>query len=203
VKPNSNTALGITYRHHIDLPIDSGRASFSVPSSLQDQYPAQAFHTLVPLPKELNIGFSYQPQEQLLLSFEVQWVGWSRFDSLVYAFPEVVRNLPLYPERAYRNTFTFRVGGEYRSSERVQIRAGAYYDSSPIPRLRLSPELPDATAIGLSTGLGIRLIGGLSLDASLVYEYTGDRTDSFSAAAFSGVYRSTQLSFGLGLGYQF
>jgi long-chain fatty acid transport protein len=194
-------SLGLTYRHAPQIEVDSGRARFIVPVSLQSNYPNQRFYSRVKLPPQLSLGVAYQPQDRLLLSFEVQWVGWQRFDSLSIHLSKPVRNLPLYPARAFRSVVNFRMGGEYQASEKLRISAGAYYDTSPVPTTKLSPDLPDSNAIGLTAGLGIKLVSTLMLELSYAYEYTGERTAHFEAAGFRGVYRSNQHTIGAGLSF--
>lgn len=195
--------LGITYRSRMSIPLDSGIIRFTVPPSLTSQYPDQSFYSEIPLPSELNLGLSYRPQERLLLSFEVQWVGWQVFDSLHIYLQEEVPGFTTYPERAFKNTVNFRLGGEYSLSTNTMIRAGGYFKNSPVPQLYVSPELPDANSIGITAGFSWRIIRNLTLDLAYVYEYTGERTSSFSAGGFGGIYRSTQSNLGIGLGYVF
>lgn len=201
--PSQKVRLGLTYRSGTTIALDSGAASFNVPASLQSQYPDQAFYTELPLPTELNLGLSYRPQELLLLSFEVQWVGWQRFDSLEMKLSQPIAGLTSYPERAFANTFNFRLGGEYNLSRSTMIRAGGYYTASPVQQQYVLPDLPDANSIGLTAGFSWRIIDDLSLDVSYAFEYTGERTAIFEAGAFAGIYRSTQSSLGVGLGYTF
>jgi long-chain fatty acid transport protein len=203
IKVDDHVRLGLTYRSAITIQIDSGMARFNVPESVSDQFVDQAFATALRLPGAVSLGLSYQPQERLLLAFELSWVGWQVFDSLRLELIEPVPNLRQYPERAYEATLNFRVGGEYRLNEHWNLRAGLFYDNSPVPQDFLAPDIPDANRIGLTTGLGVRVIGGVTLDVSYAYAYTGERTATLRRAAFSGVYQSTRAVLGLGLGYAF
>lgn len=195
--------LALSYRSPIRIEIDSGMATFKVPESVISQFPDQAIGTTLPLPSVASLGLSYQPQQRLLLSFEVSWVGWQVFDSLNIRLAQPVPFLRQFPERSFSSGLSFRMGGEYRLDEHWQLRAGMMYDNSPVPQGYVSPDLPDANRIGLSVGIGARVWRGLSIDLSYVYAYTGERTSTLQAAAFSGIYQSTSSTLGLGLGYGF
>ena len=195
--------LALSYRSSIRIEIDSGMASFKVPESVISQFPDQAIGTTLPLPPVVSLGLSYQPQQRLLLSFEINWVGWQVFDSLNLNLAQPVPFLRQFPERSFRSSLNFRTGGEYRLDEHWRLRAGVMYDSSPVPQGHVSPDLPDANRIGLSIGVGTKVWRGLSIDLSYAYAYTGERTSTLQAAAFSGIYQSTSSTLGLGLGYGF
>lgn len=203
VKLTPQVQMGLSYRSGIRIRIDSGSARFNVPESVSAQFVDQAFQADLSLPPTVSLGLSYRPQERLLLAFEVNWVGWQRFDSLRLQLAQPVPFLQQYPERDYEATLNLRIGGEYRLTEQWSLRAGVFYDQSPVPQALMSPDIPDANRIGLTTGAGVLLFGRLDLELAFAYAYTGERTAALTPAAFSGIYQSARSVLGLGLGYAF
>lgn len=202
-QPGKDFSLGISYRTGLQLDVSDGQALFNVPESFTEQYPDMGFQTNLALPWVFNIGISIQPEDRFLATIDLSYTGWQVFDSLNFVLDQSIPNLDLYPSREFRRSIAFRIGGEYILNESIQIRGGAYYDPSPILQGQVSPDLPDANRIGLTTGVGFQLNRMLRLDLSYVFEFTGERTASFNAAAFSGTYETTVSSAGIGLSLAF
>ena len=157
------------------------------------------FRTQIKLPWVVNLGISIQPEPRFLATIDLDYTGWQVMDTLEIVLEQQIGDLDLYPSREFIRSIAFRLGGEYILNEKIDIRGGAYYDPSPIRQGWVSPDLPDANRIGLTSGIGIQLTRLLTIDLSYVFEFTGERTASFNAARFSGTYETTVSSAGLGL----
>ena len=48
---------------------------------------------------------------------------------------------------------TYRIGASYKTTDRLVLRAGVYYDQSPIRKKLYNPETPGMDKLGLSAGL--------------------------------------------------
>ena len=204
LKASDVLSLGLSYRSRVGMKIGAGEARFDVPSSLEASFPDTRFSSVIKLPHVLSIGLGYQPQERFTLALDLNFVGWSSFDTLAYDFEENTRDLDdISSARLYKNTFTFRMGGEYSLTERMHVRGGIMYDTSPARDGFVSPELPDANRIGLSAGIGASLNAQLSVDLSYSYDFTGERTTILNEAQFGGTYKSSSTTFGVGLKYSF
>lgn len=202
-QPAKDFSLGISYRSSLQLDVLEGQALFNVPESFTEQYPDMGFQTQLKLPWVFNVGISLQPEDRFLATIDLSYTGWQVLDSLDFVLDQNIANLDLYPERKFNRSIAFRIGGEYILNESIRIRGGGYYDQSPIIQGQVSPDLPDANRIGLTTGVGIQFNRILSLDLSYVFEFTGERTASFTAAAFNGTYETTVSSAGIGLTFAF
>jgi long-chain fatty acid transport protein len=197
-------SLGLSYRSPVTVNIRRGDAIFNVPESLQDRYPDNPFSCKLKFPQVMSLGAGIRPRENLFLSFEVNFTGWAVWDILQVDFEEntpQLRDIEL--DLNNRNAFTLRVGGEYNLNEKLWLRSGGYFETSPVRDGYVSPAFPDANRIGLSCGLGTRIASRLSLDAGFLYEFSGDRTAILNEAAFAGTYRFSSLVLGVGGGYVF
>jgi long-subunit fatty acid transport protein len=63
--------------------------------------------------------------------------------------------------------------------------------------------LPSSDEIGLTCGLSVYPIKGLSIDAAFEYLFNTKRSGSYSPANFSGTYASVFYIPGIGLTYNF
>ena len=184
------------------VKLDGGDADFTVPGSLSALYPDTKFDAELPMPMNMSFGLGYRVTDKLLLAADLQYVGWSAYESLDFDFE--AESVPdSHNRRDFENTLIYRLGAEYTHNEKILLRAGIYYDSTPIPEDLLTPETPGANKIGMSLGLGYQINDKLSLDASLLYIHGEKRKDGYAPTGFYGTYYSNAVIPGIGLNYSF
>ncbi|MBK3517783.1 OmpP1/FadL family transporter [Carboxylicivirga marina] len=207
-KPSDKLSFGISYRSEVKVKLDEGEATFNVPKDLYDDetsFPAKTkFKAELPMPTNITFGVGYQINDKLLLAADLQYVGWSAYESLDFDFEN---NTPILEDsqnqRDFENTMVYRLGAEYAMNEKFQFRAGIYYDTTPIPEDLLTPETPGTDKIGMSLGCGYQINDKLSLDASLLYIHGTKREDGYAPTNFYGTYYSNAVIPGIGLNYSF
>ena len=204
-QPADVISVGLSYRSQVNMKIKGGDATFTVPASLQANFPAgNTFDAELPLPQVVSLGLGLYPSEKLTLSAQVDYVGWSAYDSLTFDYTQ---NTPVLADtrsaRQFENAFSFRVGGQLQATQGLALRAGAYYALTPVPAGYLTPETPDADRIGLSVGLGYQFGENFGVDASLLYLQTAQRTDTNLETRLGGTYQTKALVPGISLTYLF
>lgn len=203
-KATEELSLGFSYRSRINMNVEGGDATFTVPSSVESNFPNTTFDATLPLPANWNLGAAYQFTDKLMVGLDVNYVQWSAYDSLIFDFKDNTSSLTdSRSPKEYKNTFIFRVGGEYKASDKLTARLGGYYDNSPVDKDRMSPETPDANRMGLSAGLSYSPVEKLSIDASFLFVNEFKRTASYEPENFGGVYKSLAYIPGIGLSYNF
>jgi len=201
-RPSHTVAFGLDIRTPINLRIKEGIATFQVPASLRFLYPQTNFQTTLHLPAQATIGATWYPQDALTLLADVSYTLWTRFDSLVVRYETQTTAIHNIKEaRAWKNSLSLRIGGEYRANEDLLIRGGAFFAQSPVPDGYVSPELPDANALGVTGGGSYRLHKHIVVDASYQFAFTGSRTASLNAANFGGTYKTNTVTAGIGIAY--
>ncbi len=204
VTPNEKWNIGIDYRSEINMKMEGGDAVFTIPSSVTAIIPAtNKFDAELPLPANLDVGFSYQASEKLLLSAEVNYVFWGTYDSLKFEFEQKPELLNSSNPREYSNTMIFRVGGEYVINDMVTVRGGAYYDPTPTNKDYFTPETPSLNTYGFSFGLTINPTENLAIDISYLHLETQKDTKSYSPEYFTGEYQTRTMIPGIGISYNF
>ncbi len=198
-------SLGLNYRSKVAMKMEDGDADFNVPASLSASFPAgNKFDAELPLPANLTLGAGLKVNEKLTLACDLQYVFWNAYDELVFDFKV---NTPQLADsrnpREYENTLIYRLGAQYDFTEKLTVRAGAYYDETPISDNYLNPETPGMNKIGLSIGGSFNINDKLSVDASLLYIYGIEREAGYEPANFYGTYNSQAFLPGIGFSYSF
>jgi len=203
-KPTEKFSVGLDFRSDVPVNITNGNANFTVPSSLNSYFPSTTFTSKIVMPYEASIGFGYVVNPKLKLAFDVNYVGWSSYDTLSFNFKTTTAQLQdIHSPRNYHNSFAFRLGGQYQLSDKITVRAGIYYDLSPVPNGYLTPETPDANKVGLSAGMSWKISKKINVDLSFLYDDVAKRTDTNIETQFSGTYKTNAIIPGIGFEYTF
>jgi long-chain fatty acid transport protein len=204
-KPSDKFSVGLTYRSKVEMKVDGGDATFNVPASVASRFPTTSFDATLPLPSNITLGIGFMPTEKLTLAADVQRVNWSVYESLRFDYKDAVNGANFTENaRNYEDVFVYRLGAQYQVSDALALRAGGYYDNSPVQDGYLTPETPDANAIGISGGLGYRVGDHFQIDASFLYITKKERTDESNlSGGIAGTYKTNVYIPGLALGYKF
>ena len=171
LKPWDGTELGVGYRSSVREDIDHGRIAFTGSNPPAQPLPAGTYPAAVnlTLPDEITIGLRQRltPAFTLLTGFE--WDHWSLLGTVPIVNPGPG---PLPPTGATYSTINFRfrngwlasLGGEYQWNDKLILRAGAAYESSPVTDANRQITLPDSDRIWVSLGAGYRLSNKLTAD---------------------------------------
>lgn len=202
-KPNEKLSFGLDYRSAVKTSVDNGNAEFKVPPSLEQYFPTTTFSTSIKLPSVLTLGAGYT-SNGLRIAVDINYVGWSSYDSLIIDFADNTEKLDdLHSARKYKNSFIFRVGGEYRINDMFSARLGTYYDMTPVQDGYLTPETPDVNKLGITSGLSIRPKSNISIDLSFLFVEGKERYDKNLETEFEGTYKSRALIPGIGFEFVF
>ena len=189
-KPSDKLDIGLNYRSKVTLKLEDGTADFTVPAALSQFFPVgNTFNAELPLPSVAVIGLSYHINERLEIGTQFDWVGWSAYESLDFDFKN---ETPGFLEdssspRNYKDSWVLHLGAEYAFASGVQIRAGAYYDKTPVKDGYMTAETPDNDRIGLTGGLGYSF-GDVQLDLSFLYIHSTERRQTQAQAEAAGTY---------------
>lgn len=173
-------------------------------------------HSNLTLPDTFALGVSFRPTERLTLEVDADWTGWSTYDEFPFntstsvtrgvGGPQIYGPTALTKDKDWRNTWALRAGGQYKTSERISLRAGYIYDSNPIPQDTYTADLPDADRQVGSMGIGYTG-SGFNVDfayAAVFYRpRTVTRYDSAGNLVMDGTFKSMNHLWGLTLAYPF
>ena len=170
------------------------------------------FSAELPLPDNWNVAVTYRPTQRWTVSGEVQFVGWNAYESLdVYFHPDAeLGQYNIAAPKKYENTRIYRLGAQYATTDRLDIRFGAYFDETPVKSDYLNPETPSMNKLGLTAGFSFRPLQRLSVDFSFSYVQGFARDGSYTDAdllgnprTFAGHYQAYALMPAIGISYGF
>ena len=203
-KLNEKFSVGLNYRSAVKVKVENGTADFSSAQTVSQYFQDSTFNTQLNLPFMASIGLGYHLNNKVKIALDINYVGWKSYDSLNIDFAKNSDKLAdVASPRLYKNTFIFRTGLQYQISEIFCIRAGAYYDQSPVKDGYLTPETPDSDKIGVSTGFSIAFKKWLYIDASLLYVEGLKRTDTNLETQFEATYKTKAVIPGINVGIKF
>lgn len=214
LQPSEKLNIGISYRSQVDIELDysDGDAKFSnIPTTFAPAFPNGGVAATLPLPASFNLGVAYQIDEKWLVSADVNFVQWDVYKSLDFDFEnDPTGKLDSKSNRDWNNVMTYRIGAQYSANDKLDIRAGFYYDETPTNKSFYTPETPGANKIGISAGCSYMLTDKLSVDVSLLY-IEGEKTKAadsnevtkaiYGANGFAGEYKNTGFLPGIGITY--
>ncbi|MGZ2370906.1 OmpP1/FadL family transporter [Ancylomarina sp. YFZ004] len=232
LQPTEKLNIGISYRSQVDIELDNseGEAEFNVALPLTDlsgnpSFANTSFTATLPLPASLNVGFAYQIDEKWLVSADVNFVKWDVYKTLSFDFKDETKMAYPNPDpatntsvpfieipaisdtesiRDWDNAMSYRIGAQYSYNEKLDLRAGFYYDETPVQENYYAPETPGANKIGITAGASYKLNNKFSLDAAILYGF-GEKTEGYDtnpkSQGFGGEYKNTAIFPTIGITY--
>jgi long-chain fatty acid transport protein len=160
------------------------------------------FNAQLPIPSNTNLGIAWKATEKMLISAELQYVGWKAYDTLSIVFPNVTMNSP----KNFSNTMIYRVGAEFYCTEKFTTRVGFVYDNTPSDLTLYTPDSPGSDKISITTGFTYRPLKFMDIDFAFQYNHgvkTNGKYIQNNAILFGGDYKTTAFLPSLGLRFKF
>ncbi|WP_338789900.1 outer membrane protein transport protein [Bernardetia sp. MNP-M8] len=205
---SDKVSLGISYRSKIDLTVEEGDATFTVPQlgPIQAAFQATKFDATLPLPSVISVGVGIKPIEKLQLALEWNMTGWDAYQELKFEYDApVLGSTETVSDRHYKNSSVFKFGAEYMATESLALRGGIYYDQTAVEDGYITPETPDANTIGYTLGLGYTVGERFTIDVHylLVDKAERENVAAPNSGGIDGTFEAGANVFGLGLSYKF
>ncbi|MFV8226268.1 OmpP1/FadL family transporter [Christiangramia aquimixticola] len=204
--PMDSLRIGVNYRSEILVEAEGGDADFeNIPNSPLTPFRDTQFNATLPLPAELTIGASYQLNKQWLFAFDYNRTFWDVYESLDVDFAD-----PNIPDsnnpREYKDASIYRFGLQYTANEVFTLRAGYYFDESPVQEGYFAPETPRNDSNNFTGGLSVNVSDRVAIDASFLYSRFEEvdasydyYTENGQNVPFEGTYKSSAFVPGLGV----
>ncbi len=125
--------------------------------------------TSIDFPDQVQFGVRYMPTDKLSLETDVVWTHWGLIKKYTIHFDQPLLGMPYEVfDRQWKNTTQVRFGVEYKASKLLSLRAGYYYDPTPIPTSTFDLLWPDGNKNTYSIGAGLNF-GKISVDLAVQY----------------------------------
>jgi long-chain fatty acid transport protein len=154
----------------------------------------QTVNTSITMPDQGVIGVALKASPAVTLLFDLQWINWSVFDTLVVEFENQPDDLILVEN--YQDTYGFRFGVDWAAKENLALRGGYLYHDGAAPAETVTPLLPEGSRNEFTIGLGYRVSQMFGFDLAYQYLRQNDRRGR-TRDPIEGEGPSTELNSGL------
>lgn len=179
ITPVDNLDIGVSFRAKRTI-VSDGNIDLALPPVLTGfgvMVTGRAITIETASPPLARAGIQYQRPGIFKVEGAVVWEGWSVYDKIVITPTDITVDISgktqklgkIVMPRGWRNTASFRLGGEIDVLEPVLgIQLGAFYEPTAIPADRVDISRLDFDKIGLAGGLSTTW-SGVTLQAAVTY----------------------------------
>lgn len=174
---SSHVTAGVNFRSKSMLKVKAGKTEVSyatsdpvilgILSSRLDGISKTEFSAEMPCPAVLGFGASWH-NDRVTADVDAQLTFWSAYKTLDISF-EGAPQFDQHLEKNYHNSWLFRGGVEWKTTPKLDLRAGLIVDLSPCDREFYNPETPGMTKIEPTLGLTFRPIDCLGINVGAMY----------------------------------
>lgn len=212
-KVNNSFSWGLSYRSPIDVDFEGdGKIRQNLTNTpfdalVRTRLPFDStfpVETGIDFPAMASLGLAFAVSPRTLVETDVNWTGWSSFDTVALVFPGGQLPSTELPQH-YDDAMNYRIGARFGDEANGQWRIGAVWDETPQPEEGVSPLLPDSDRLGLTAGYG-RQGHRLSYDVAVMFLDFDERSRNVNfegddESTFFGTYNTQAVLLGLTLGF--
>lgn len=212
--------FSFNYRSKISHRLQ-GTANFDVPQNVQvlvgqlapvlglspSQLPFQHTSGTANFTTPATASASYWHQEDRFgFGADLDWTEWDVFKNLTvnYGNPAQPSTTQVF---GWHNSWYFALGGDYYLTDKLTLRAGLGYDTTPTYAATRDPRVPDETRKLLSVGVGYKATEHFSINASYAHIFVNraaiDGVVSPTGDTLTGSYDDAGNLFALSAVYKF
>jgi long-chain fatty acid transport protein len=205
VKLTDSIKLGLAFRSAVTVDMEGDLTLANLAPPVESAFGGAFYQTPVATSSEFpaifSFGLTYSPGEKWTLAADFELVRWRSFTTAELDVHQEVP--PFLVDTAvpldWQDSRQFKLGLDYRCSQKLSLRSGYAYITAPVPDHTLAPGNPDADVHNLSVGFGYRT-GRWTLDG--FYDlglYESRRVDN---AILAGKYENRVHFLGFSAGYR-
>lgn len=158
-RPHPRVSVGAAWRSPLDVETTGEGALDAGGGLLLDMTHTQHW------PQSAEVGVAFAATPAVRIAAQLDWTAWSSFERLDVRFPAQPAVDQSYA-LDWSDSFTGRVGVEWRATPTATVRAGAYLDGNAVPDRTIERQYLDDTKVGGAIGGGL-VLGAWRVDAAL------------------------------------
>ena len=202
INATEKLGIGLNFRSKVQMNLNDGKATFTVPFGLDPNFPDGKFVGSLPLPQVTTLGLSYKLNDKWAFVLDINHVAWKAYDTLAFDYEvNTTSLLDTKSPRDYKNIVAFRAGASYKVMENLEVRFGGGYGLTPVQDGYVTPETPDGNRAYGTFGLGYELGEHFAIDASCYYTQI-TRADINKETNLSGTFTTKAIAAGIGFIYK-
>lgn len=201
-EPTKHLNFAVSYRSQVNMKLSKGTADFTVPESLNENFPDGKFTSSIPLPSVFTFGLGIKATEKLSFALDANYINWKAYDTLAFDYENNTSSLvDTKSARNYEGTIAIRLGAQYKIMPQITARLGLAYAISPVQNGYVTPETPDNNRLNYTCGLGYGINEKINLDASFLFTQV-KREDTNIETGLSGKFKTFVFAPGLAITYK-
>ncbi|MFL1386270.1 outer membrane protein transport protein [Pseudomonas tritici] len=126
--------------------------------------------TQLDIPATAAFDWVHEFNDRFTLGVSATWTQWSSFKDLTLKSGDItIVSIPYN----YQDTWMYSVGGDFRATDELTLRAGVAIDQTPTRNSTRDPRIPDGdrTFLSLGAGYDVKAVKGLSLDVAYSHQF--------------------------------
>lgn len=161
------TRVGVAYRSSIEQDLE-GNVTFSGPAAASQN---SDLRSKIRLPASLAISSVTELTPRWQLLTDATWTEWTTIQKLQFDRVNAGGTAAPIPVQDYewKNSWRFAVGGIYKYSDTINLKAGVAYDITPVPDERRKVRLPDEDRITFAVGSQYKFDKATTFDVAFQY----------------------------------
>lgn len=168
---NEKTNLGIVYRSEADIDLSG---DFKIKNTVLPTQPSGKAKVGWDNPQLIEVGLSYDVNENLTVFTQANWEDWSEFSFNSFELEGVGGiNVVNSIDRNFKDTYRFGVGMLYKKDDQMFL-FGTSYDSSPVSDSNRTFDLPLDEQFRIATGYIVEKENQWDYSLSASFVYFGD-----------------------------
>jgi long-chain fatty acid transport protein len=178
---------GLTFHSRINSTLRgysslSGRLVTFPPGAIPATISSDSFNTKFTLPPSAVLSGLYDINNRWTVNGTVYYTWWSALPNNQIAnnlagLPAITLITATIPQY-YNNAWTLALGGSYKVTSMVLLRAGMAYDQSPIKSTYRNVTLPDSNKFSLSIGANVAANKQFNFDVGYMHIFASDASVS-------------------------
>jgi long-chain fatty acid transport protein len=156
---HETTSVGVQFKSEIQAKFN-GDADFTGPAAAF--FSNTRFHTSLKMPPQLVLGISTRIIPRWTINADVEWEGWRTVGAIPLHFEttsgstadQILLDSP--GPRLWHNSYIYRLGAEFKATDRLALRLGYFYDQSPIPDNTFDSNIPTSNLHAITGGFGYK-----------------------------------------------
>lgn len=202
-------ALSVSYRSKVKTKLKDGDAEFTVPSALAASFPNTTFDAELPLPSSLNIGLTFPLSDKVDFVADGTIIYYDIYKSLTFNYKHNTDNIigddaleDTYQPKNYKNAFSGKIGVNYKTSDKLELRTGVGYVVTPVQSKFVYAETPDNNRVMGSLGFTYALSDKFDLNGAYTFQRIIQRTVTNSITELNGTFKTNIHVPGISLTYK-
>ena len=177
---NDDSRLGLSYRSRVNAKL-KGTSSQNVAPNVVNKVDVKAD---INFPDMAILSGYHKVNDRWAVMADAQWFNWSRLKQIVLRYATgATATLPYN----YKDSYRFALGGSYQYNDKLKIKFGTSYDTTPTNDTYRTIAVPDQDQTALGLGFQYQYSKDFTFDVAYAHIFTKNAKINQKAATVTGL----------------